>query len=399
MKMKSPIKIYYLIQFLSSLAFGSIIPIYVLYFRDYQLNLFQIALLASIFEASILITELPTGYLADLYGRKLSVVLSNLSLFFGGAVFILFPSLAGFILAEILIGLGESLKSGALAAWRVDSLKHHNETEKQKKVFGAGTKCKTAGNLFGLIFGGYLGSFNLKLTWLPFTLIFLFSFFFLFFLMPEEYRKKTNSIPQKAKPLNQFRETVRESLSLLKLERLILALIILGLFSEFSYETISQYWQVHFHEGLNISPEYFGWIVAASSVILILSLNLVLSLSSKFKSEAKFVILLQIGFITSLMIIALSINLYLAIILFIALQIFQGYKEPILLDLYNQSIPSHRRATLLSFINLTNSTGEVLAGLCIGIIALNFGLKVTLIFGCFVLIVGVILFYLVKKRK
>jgi len=90
--LKAPVKIYYLIQFLSSLAFCSIIPIYVLYFRDYQLNLFQIAFLASVFEASILITELPTGYLADIYERKPPVVLSNLSLFCGGAVFIFFPS-------------------------------------------------------------------------------------------------------------------------------------------------------------------------------------------------------------------------------------------------------------------------------------------------------------------
>lgn len=397
--MKATIKIYYLIQFLSSLAFGSIIPIYVLYFREYHLNLFQIALLASVFEAFILITELPTGYLADLYGRKLSVVLSSLSLFFGGAVFILFPSLTGFILAEILVGLGESLKSGALDAWIVDSLKFQNEAEKQKKVFGAGTKYKTAGNLIGLICGGYLGSFNLKLTWFPFTLIFLFSFFFLFLFMTEEYRTGTKSTSHRVKPLERLRETVKESFSLLKLENLISALIILGLFSEFSYETISQYWQVHFHEGLKISPEYFGWIAAASSVILILFLNLVLKLSSKFKSEANFVILLQVGFIISLVVIVLSISPFLAVILFILLQTFQGFKEPILLDLYNQSIPSHRRATLLSFINLTNSTGETLAGLCIGIIALKLGLRVTFLFGSFVLIAGIILFYLVKKRR
>jgi len=397
--MKAPVKIYYLIQFLSSLAFGSIIPIYVLYFRDHQLNLFQIAFLASIFEASILISELPTGYLADLYGRKLSVVLSNLSLFCGGAGFIIYPSFAGFILAEILVGLGESLKSGALDAWIVDSLKFHNEAENQKGVFGIGIKYKTAGNLIGLISGGYLASLNLKLTWFPFTFIFLFSFIFLFFLMPEEYRKSEIIKPQKVKAIKQLRETVRESFSLLKLDRILFALILLGLFSEFSYESISQYWQVHFYENLHISAEYFGWIVAASSVILILSLNLILKLSSKFKTEANFVVLLQIGFILSLLIIALSINPYLAIILFIALQTFQGFKEPILLDLYNKSIPSHRRATLLSFINLVNSSGEVLAGLCIGLIALSFGLRVTFLFGSFVLIAGIILFYLVKKRR
>jgi len=346
--------------------------------------------------------------LADLYGRKLSVVLSFLTLFCGGAVFILLPSFGGFILAEILIGLGESLKSGALDAWIVDYLKFHNETEKQKTVFGTGTKYKISGNLIGLIFGGYLASFNLRLTWVPFTFIFLFGFLFLFFLMREEYRKKINKdtasllsrcIRKKEKPFKQLRDTLREGFSVLKFERILLALILLGLFSEFSNETISQYWQVHFNENLNLNPEYFGWIVATSSVILILSLNLVLKLSSKFKTEANFVVLLQIGFIISLVIIALSINPYIAIILFIALQTFQGFKEPILLDLYNKSIPSHRRATLLSFINLTCSTGEVLAGLCIGLFALRFGLRVTFLLGSFVLIAGIIIFFMVKRKK
>ena len=107
-------KVFYFTQFLSSFGFDTIIPVYVLYFCHYNLNLFQIALMASIFEASILIFELPTGILADIYGRKISVTLSALTLFIGGLAFITFPTILGFIIAEIIVGLGETLKSGAL---------------------------------------------------------------------------------------------------------------------------------------------------------------------------------------------------------------------------------------------------------------------------------------------
>ena len=74
--MKDKVKIYCIIQFLSSFAFGAIIPVYVLYYRHFDLNLFQIALVAAVFEASILIFEMPTGLIADIYGRKISVILS-----------------------------------------------------------------------------------------------------------------------------------------------------------------------------------------------------------------------------------------------------------------------------------------------------------------------------------
>ncbi|KPJ62813.1 hypothetical protein AMJ44_15130 [candidate division WOR-1 bacterium DG_54_3] len=47
------IRVYSIVRFLTSFALGTILPVYVLYFRHYQINLFQIAMLAAIFEASI----------------------------------------------------------------------------------------------------------------------------------------------------------------------------------------------------------------------------------------------------------------------------------------------------------------------------------------------------------
>jgi len=390
------IRFYSIVRLLTSFAFGTILPVYVLYFRNYQINLFQIALLASIFEASILIFEMPTGLVADIYGRRISVILSAFVSFISGIFFIFFPYLFGFIMAEILNGLGETFRSGALEAWLVDSLKHEGKEEKVKHAFAQGTKYRIFGNLSGLILGGYLASLNIKLVWVPFTLIFFILSIFLISKMREEY-KIEKTVPDRIR--SKISDMIRKSLVVIKSQKLILALLILVLFSEFSFETISQYWQVHFSENLFIKTEYFGWILAISSVITILLIDKVTKLSEKFRHEVSSLVILEILFLLSLFVVAITYSPLLAVIFFILLQSLVSFKEPIFLALYNKQIPSEQRATLLSFQSLVGSGGEVLAGLCIGAVALKFGLRITFGLESAVLFLGLVLFVLLTRPK
>jgi DHA3 family tetracycline resistance protein-like MFS transporter len=395
-ELKDTVRIYSATRFLIAFAFGTILPVYVLYFRHYQMNLFEIALLAAVFEASILLFEMPTGLVADLYGRRISVIVSAIFSLVSGSVFILFPFLAGFLVAEIVGGLGETLRSGALEAWLVDSLKHEGKEERVKSAFAAGTKFKSAGNLLGLILGGYLASLNMRLVWVPFTALFLILSLFLIMKMREEYRSGGKS-SEKAKP--GLLGTVRKSIDILKSQRLILALLILFLFSEFAFETISQFWQVHFDENLSVPTQYFGWILAAASVLTILLIDKVTALSERFRREVSSLIILESLFLVSLLALALVGSPVLAVILFILLHSFVNFKEPIFLDLYNKRIPSAQRATLLSFQSLVGSTGEVLAGLCIGVIAIKFGLRITFGFGTVLLFLGIVAFLLLATSR
>ena len=394
--MRDKVKIYCVIQFLTSLAFGAIIPVYVLYSRHFDLNLFQIALLAALFEASILVFEMPTGLIADIYGRKLSVVLSALTLFASGLIFISFPSLYGFIIAEIIMGLGETLKSGALEAWLVDSLKHQGKEDKVKYAFSEGKRFYSGGRLLGFVGGGYLGSLNIRYIWYPFALILLITSLFLIAFMREEFELKRSP---SSSLLQQLKETLRKSIRVVKAERIILALILLGFFFWFSFETISQFWQVHFSENLLIKTHYFGWIVAISSFLVILFVNRITRLYESFKRETTLLILLKAGFGISLLLVALTYNPLVAIIFFIIIQTLEGLSDPLFLDIFNKHIPSEQRATLLSFKNLTSSSGEVLSGLCIGVVALKFGLRVTFGLGTLVLFAGVVVFLLFVTRR
>jgi DHA3 family tetracycline resistance protein-like MFS transporter len=394
---KQTIRIYSATRFLTSFAFGTILPVYVLYFRHHQLDLFEIALLAAVFEASILVFEMPTGLVADIYGRRISVVLSAVFSLASGLIFISFPLLAGFIVAEIVGGLGETLRSGALEAWLVDSLKAEGREEKIKSAFAQGTKFKTGGNLLGLILGGYLASLSMKLVWVPFTAIFLILCLFLALRMREEYELKKGT-PERV--TSKLWETLRESTRVLKSQRLILALVLLSLFSEFAFETISQFWQVHFDENLLVPTQYFGWVLAAASILTILLMDKITVLSGKFRGEVSSLIILEGLFLLSLLVVAVTVSPLMAVIFFVLLQSFVSFKEPIFLDLYNKHIPSAQRATLLSFQSLVGSTGEVLSGLCIGVIALKFGLRITFGFGTAVLLAGVTAFlFLISSRS
>jgi DHA3 family tetracycline resistance protein-like MFS transporter len=389
---RDSVRIFCVTRFLTSFALGTILPVYVLYFRHYQINLFQIALLAAVFEASILLLEIPTGLVADMFGRRNSVILSAMVSVLSGAIFIFFPFLAGFIAAEIVAGLGETLRSGALEAWLVDSLKYEGREDRQKHVFAQGTRFKTAGNLCGLILGGYLASLNMKLVWVPFTVISVALCLFLLLRMKEHYRPKK---ADRSAASVSMTETIKQSLLVLRSHTLILGLLVLAVFSEFSFETISQYWQVHFDENLLIPAAYFGWILAAASVVTILFVGKVARLSERLKRDVAFLMVLEAVLLASLFFISLTVSPVLAVVFFVLLQASVSFKEPILLDVFNRHIPSEQRATLLSFKSLVGSGGEVLAGLCIGVVAQQFGLRITFGLGSAVLLLGLIAFLLV----
>jgi len=224
-----------------------------------------------------------------------------------------------------------------LEAWLVDSLKHQGREERLKFAFAQGTKFKIAGNLSGLILGGYLASLSVKLVWVPFTIVFFVLCLLLILKMREEYKlgKKMSE-----KITSKLSETIKQSLNVLRSQKLILALILLALFSEFSFETISQFWQAHFDENLSIPTQYFGWFLAIASILTILFIDRATRFSEKFKHEVYSLIILESLFLVSLLLIALTGSPFLAVMFFILLQAFVSFKEPIFLNLYNKHFAS-----------------------------------------------------------
>ena len=82
----------------------------------------QLVLVGTLLEFVAFTFEIPTGVVADVYSRRLSVILSYLLI---GAGFVLegsVPTFVAVLLAQVLWGIGATFESGALDAWVADEL-------------------------------------------------------------------------------------------------------------------------------------------------------------------------------------------------------------------------------------------------------------------------------------
>lgn len=134
----------YLFKFLLSMHFfgGVIIP----FFTDWgQISFFQIMILQSIFMISIVLFEVPTGAIADYFGRRITLLFAALSAFIGVIVYSWKPDFLLFICGEILWSLAFSLLSGAEEAMIYDTLQEIDQETKSKKAFSRYKSFEIAG--------------------------------------------------------------------------------------------------------------------------------------------------------------------------------------------------------------------------------------------------------------
>jgi len=98
-----------------------IVPILVPFFQDHGLSMKEVFLTQAFFGAVIVVMEIPSGVLADRFGRKRALVLGALFLALGHMSLLWANDLTGFLVFEGLLGVGVSLMSGADLALLYDT--------------------------------------------------------------------------------------------------------------------------------------------------------------------------------------------------------------------------------------------------------------------------------------
>ncbi len=125
----------YLFKFLVSLHFfaGVLVP----FFTEWgRISFTAIMVLQSIFQASILLLEVPTGAVADRLGRKISMALGALIAAGGMLIYSSVPSFWVFALGEVCFAAGYALLSGAQEAFVYDTLKVAGREADSKGILG-----------------------------------------------------------------------------------------------------------------------------------------------------------------------------------------------------------------------------------------------------------------------
>jgi DHA3 family tetracycline resistance protein-like MFS transporter len=119
----SPSTLYITLSFLGSFTFSLIFTVNQLYFvTTVGMSPLELVLMGTILEASVFLFEIPTGIVADMKSRRISVIIGYLLMGLGFILEGLIPVviIVGFV--QLIWGLGFTFTSGATEAWIADEI-------------------------------------------------------------------------------------------------------------------------------------------------------------------------------------------------------------------------------------------------------------------------------------
>jgi len=141
--------------FLKNLRFFELFII--LIFRDNGLTFLQIGLLYSIRDLTNYLTEIPTGFFADAFGRRKSMVLAFTAYIISFFIFYTFTDFYLLAVAMVLFGFGESFRSGTHKALILEYLRLNNMLDLKIAYYGRTRAASQMGSAFNsLIAAGLL---------------------------------------------------------------------------------------------------------------------------------------------------------------------------------------------------------------------------------------------------
>lgn len=312
-------------------------PIIVLFFQEHGLSLSKVMILQSVYSISVALFEIPSGYIADIFGRKKAIIISTILSFIGYVLFSFFSDFTVFIIAEILIGVGGSLMSGSDSAIIYDTLIENNNKKKYTKVEGKNYAIGNFSEAIAGILGGILAASSIYYPVYIQTIILSFSIPIAFSII----EPKINNTNTKKKDLK-IRNILKNTLFYdKKLKWLIIFSATMGV------ATLSIAWFCQpFFKSINIPIVYFGLIWA------ILNLSVGITSYNSYRIEKNMSPIKIMTIISILMPICFFfisvVNSIFSLLFILLIYLIRGIVTPLLRNYINIEISSEKRATVLS---------------------------------------------------
>ena len=370
---KSNIWKMYLLNFLRNLTFfGAVaVPFYLDWAKiDYT----KIFILEATFMFWIFVLEIPTGVVADKFGRKASIMLGGLFSAISTLIYGITINYWVFCLAAFIGALGFTLLSGADKALIYDSL-ILTKKDKDAKIFLS--RYASAGTL-GILVAFPLGSLVAGSSILPYpeTLPLTFIIAGIFTLLTFFVALTLNE-PERKEKVEEF---IKEGIDGFKYIFKHKTLRIFALnFALISTTTFFMFWFYQSLAGVvGIDIEYNGFIGAGCNLFSVLLLLNIKRIEKWFgmKNTLFYSALLPALFFIGLFFFRNVYFVLVAIFIIIGLKIM---REPVLSDFMNKHIESRNRATVLSGVSMLNKIFIIILYPVVGLLA-DFSLWITFLF-------------------
>lgn len=369
-KLKSNIVKNYLFIFLNRLDLTQ--GVWMIYLAVKGMSLTQLGILEGIFHLTSFCMEVPTGIIADLWGRKVSRMLGRAFSFVSTIVLIFSNNFYMFALSFIISAISYNLESGAGDALIYDSLKQIGREKEYMKVNGNNEMFMQIGTLIALPLGGYLASKNYLL---PFALSAVLAFITLVqafsFTEPDIHRKREES----NRAINLLKTQLVDSIKVIKNNKkvgfFIVFINVISLFITTLFYYLQNYWKVQGHSEFQI-----GIYLSISSLLAGIMATKVYKLERILKEKG---ILMFMPFVIILAMWGIALTNY-SPIFYVVIGIMDSIVYVTVSDYINKLIPSENRATILSLESMVFSFLMIVVFPLIGkvgdAVSLNFAFKI-----------------------
>ncbi len=372
-----------------------IIPAFsILYFRGIGLSLTQIGFFASASALAMVLFEIPTGAIADVYGRKFSVILGA---FLSGIAVLSIFFIHDFYLILVLFflwGAFGTLMSGAGEAWIIDLLKHKKRKSLIHEFF---TKRHSFINM-ALLVSGIIGAllvknFGLEIIWLVTGGAMILTSIILLFGKEHFVRKKQHLKKHAKKLFLHTKKSVNYSLKHQTIFSLILISIVMVFVNNFAGELT---W-FPFLQDLGLQEYWFGYFYSALMFVGIFIPYFSKSLITKLGGHKNY--LFTVLSLMALFLFATGFinTLIFALILSILYMSMYDFYSPVRLMYFQKFVPGKMRATISSFDSMMASVSIIIAAPLAGFSADKIGPQNTIFLASFILIPAIILYSKIKK--
>jgi DHA3 family tetracycline resistance protein-like MFS transporter len=369
----NPFTVYLILQFSSQLLFSLIFTVSQLYYvTTVQLAPLQLVLAGTILEATVFLFEIPTGVLADVRSRRLSVIIGYALMGMGFVVEGTFPFFVTIALAQVIWGFGYTFTSGTTQAWIADELGE----DQAGKAYLRGAQAARAGALVAIPISVALGSLSLQLPIVLGGIAMILLAVVLLFAMSE--KGFTATPPGERSTWELMLKTVRDAQQLARRQPILIVLLAISLFYGLYSEGFDRLWTPHLLENLSgpwkDGPGPVVWFGLIRAVMLLVSLAATevarrrvdtgrgLSLARSLLLNAAMIILCLAGF-------ALTRNFWVAVGLYLLIGALRNIADPLHSAWLNLSIDEPQvRATIFSVSGQADAVGQIAGGPVVGAI-------------------------------
>lgn len=364
-----------------------------LYFYRIFITDQQVGILDGLAFAIGLLAEVPSGALADKFGRD-RVVRSGQILAGGGLLIqAAGSSFMPFFVGQAIMMVGVSLVSGADEALFFEKLKFERKSTDWRKLVTRGSQIALVGELVATITGGWLYTINPRIPWVLNGLAFIAAALLIWRITDDRPRKaRQKLLPE----LKDYLYDIKTGFAQFRLPKLRLyvpfIITVQGLFYTTGYGLLCLILLDRFH----FDP-FWGSLVIASSSLITVGLLAYMHKNADDLSEKKVLVFIGLMAASSLLLSFANIGLW-GYVVILALYAGEHTLQPFMSEVLNNRAPEEQRATVLSVASFFKSLPYVLLAPIIGYLNTNGKLEYFLITWT-LLIFGAVVLYLSAKKK